>query len=1024
MSLSGLKPGNKVGKWTINRKLGNGAFSDVFEVTTSSDKVYAMKVAPLYEVQKGKRKTKKRTETLSAQLLNWERMIYTKFLTNHPNIPSFPSKNFFGEYNETRYLVMQKFRCTLEDEVKAQGGTLSIGHALLIGAQIIGILEKMHSKNLVFRDVKPENYMLGNIDDETVYCVDFGCAERFLDFLQEMKPADPSVGTAMYSSLYVQQGESYSPRDDLISVGYMMCELCVGSLPWNGAKSEKELINVKSRNKTLEAFISDLDREFEVFHAYLLYCYDLSQREKPNYDELMGILISEANSMGISKLEWATRKRSNEINVHEHQSDRRPSESPTPKRRRISEGKKKRRKKIVLPSKKSKKFDDVTPSSSSFEDNDDGDNDNDNETVESIEVEPRTTTRTSNKSKKNKSKPLSLKISSKSKRAKMKRTVQERKAEEMKAKEIIEEESSSTITTTTSNDNPINVEEEMIVDDGSIEEYVSPEKPKRMTRAARKSYEEARKAKKSKKSLNISMDIVEEKGTNESVEQLQSHDELKPKTNQRKKRFTRSSLIPLVTPKKPAERSQFHFESDSLANNDGNIYDDNNDNNINSISIEEGDWGIMADNPSRRSVIPHNLKIPKSLKPPRTPGFAKAKRMSKRTTNTGDLSSCNPCPLVDDCVIVEEDEGDLHVSTPQSINPTPIVNQSFRTKETSDGVRIPQISLLERIPNLPDGTTRSGRTYSPQKRRHPSNNGIIRTPIPAPNPGRHFVQPEPMDTDTFMELMKPNNEDANNNSNNDNNNYDEMISNSHTMEMEVENGEFFIVEESKEDDDEEEMSVINETNSLGFSNEDDEVDALAAFEEHSNEEDYDDDDDDDDEDYGDAMDTDDYQQKYHSTTTEFSALMKQADDEYIEENQYGAYQIKPLPATDISTNELDLTPEAIEAALNNSHLDDSQLTESLVGDLKVEDIDPSLHSMTTEEYAELIKREGVDLTNSIEYMSSPKNVEARRLSMTHTSKPLAPLIDSPGPRQEQKRDSGMIETVKRGFGAFKNFLWD
>ena len=74
-----LPVGTVLKSWIVDKRLGEGAFSEVYEVHSATDpsKHYAMKVAAL--VNKSKKQTKKNVITLSTEAirLHWEYTVRT-----------------------------------------------------------------------------------------------------------------------------------------------------------------------------------------------------------------------------------------------------------------------------------------------------------------------------------------------------------------------------------------------------------------------------------------------------------------------------------------------------------------------------------------------------------------------------------------------------------------------------------------------------------------------------------------------------------------------------------------------------------------------------------------------------------------------------------------------------------------------------------------------------------------------------------------------------------------------------------
>ena len=49
----------------------------------------------------------------------------------------------------------------------------------LIGLQVLDRLEWIHSKDIIYRDIKPENFLIGIDDPNVIYIVDFGLCKKY-----------------------------------------------------------------------------------------------------------------------------------------------------------------------------------------------------------------------------------------------------------------------------------------------------------------------------------------------------------------------------------------------------------------------------------------------------------------------------------------------------------------------------------------------------------------------------------------------------------------------------------------------------------------------------------------------------------------------------------------------------------------------------------------------------------------------------------------------------------------------------
>jgi serine/threonine protein kinase len=145
----------------------------------------------------------------------------------HPNIITIHD---VGENDGHNYLVMEFLpdSQTLKDKIKAGVDSQS---ALSIVRQVATALKVAHEKNIVHRDIKPDNIMFRT--DGSVVLMDFGVARSIDASATQMTQAGLIIGTPRYISPEQAKGEEVGPYSDIYSLGVVFYEMLTGNVPYN-----------------------------------------------------------------------------------------------------------------------------------------------------------------------------------------------------------------------------------------------------------------------------------------------------------------------------------------------------------------------------------------------------------------------------------------------------------------------------------------------------------------------------------------------------------------------------------------------------------------------------------------------------------------------------------------------------------------------------------------------------------------------------------------------------------------------
>ena len=281
-------------KYRCIKKIGEGSFGMIYKCEYNGN-TYALKFE----------------DRLKGQNLLENEATIMSYLKG-PNIPSTISFGYSGNYN---ILVMQLLGKSLEDLFE-EYKQFSIKTVCQLAIQMLTVLEYIHNKHIIHRDIKPDNFVMGADNlSYILYLLDFGLAKKYRSSttLQQYPMVNKKrlTGTARYASINALRGYEQSRRDDLEAVGYVLMYFLRGSLPWQGLQAKnKEERYKKILQRKIDTNSYDLCYGFpNEFERYVEYTKNMDYVEEPKYEMLrnnfMRVLKREQMNMDYI-YDWST----------------------------------------------------------------------------------------------------------------------------------------------------------------------------------------------------------------------------------------------------------------------------------------------------------------------------------------------------------------------------------------------------------------------------------------------------------------------------------------------------------------------------------------------------------------------------------------------------------------------------------------------------------------------------------------------------------------------------------------------
>ena len=225
--------GQRCGDYLLTGVLGSGGFGRVYAaLQLPVGMPAAVKLLDIESGAAGMASVKLAKVAIEAQALA---------RLSHPNIVRLYQ---YGTHRGAPFLAMELVEGAKNlwaeiEERKRSGRTLSLDEVETILLQVLAALEAAHERQIVHRDVKPENVMLQTVEGHGLFVkvLDFGLAK----FTEDRGATSILLGTPAYMAYEQLTRGPIGPWTDLYALGVVAFELLTGKRPYGGGDVQETL---------------------------------------------------------------------------------------------------------------------------------------------------------------------------------------------------------------------------------------------------------------------------------------------------------------------------------------------------------------------------------------------------------------------------------------------------------------------------------------------------------------------------------------------------------------------------------------------------------------------------------------------------------------------------------------------------------------------------------------------------------------------------------------------------------------
>ena len=276
-----LKPGTKLlhGQYTIESFLNSGGFGITYLARDSLDRQVVIKECfPGALCRRGASRVGARSRAHQAEF----GAVVERFVQEARNMAKLDHPNIVGvhqvfEDNDTAYMALDYIDgFDLMDEIDEGMGKMPPSEVTRILRKLLGAIEFIHERNILHRDISPDNILIEKKSGEPLL-IDFGAAREEVAKTSRVLSALRVVKDGYSPQEFYINGSSQGPSSDLYALAATFYHLVAGEAPPDSqsrlsalAQDESDPCEPLATNKKLleeydVTFLSAIDKALNVF---------------------------------------------------------------------------------------------------------------------------------------------------------------------------------------------------------------------------------------------------------------------------------------------------------------------------------------------------------------------------------------------------------------------------------------------------------------------------------------------------------------------------------------------------------------------------------------------------------------------------------------------------------------------------------------------------------------------------------------------------------------------------------------